>query len=489
MFKIWFLQQLLIVKQMGNKTMLYRLKPAYILRGWKGKTGVMVRRPDNAVKPLNNIELQTLMLCDGETELTDDLLDDAMRQVLQEYQAKGFIECCEQPAALEADQYYRRYHNRYVQNIFWSITGRCNYRCRHCYMDAPEGALGELSTEQALDLIDQMAECGVLRVDLTGGEPFVRRDFWHLVDRILAHKMTIGMVYTNGWLLNETVLDRFEERGLKPKFSVSFDGVGWHDWMRGVKGAEEAALRALRLCQQRGFATNVEMCIHRGNKDTLPQTIEALRAVGVQNIKLGNVAQTPLWQCNSQGNALTNQEYVEAMLPYITWYYQAGQPVQHLMMSNVIDLHKDRPYKILAEQYDGTEKCLDCHMCSAVRYASYITPEGRLLPCMPMTASPEQERFPLVQEIGLQHGLSDSYYMQFANGRVKDLLAANAECAACEARYRCGGGCRATALLEGEHQLMGCDRNMCMLWKGGYVERIRQIAEEAAAKYGKEVSP
>ncbi len=463
--------------------MFYKLKSAYVLRGWQGKTGVMVRRPDNAVKFLSNVELQTLMVCDGETELTDDLLNDAMRKVLQEYQTKGFIERCEKPTALEADQYYRYYHNRYVQNIFWSITGRCNYRCRHCYMDAPEGALGELSTEQAFDLIDQMADCGVLRVDITGGEPFVRRDFWRLVDRILSYNMVVGKIYTNGWLLNEKVLDEFERRGIKPDISISFDGVGWHDWMRGVSGAEEAALRALQLCKERGFVTDVEMCVHRGNKDTLPQTIEALRAVGVKNIKLGNVAQTPLWQCNSQGNALTNQEYVEAMLPYITWYYQEGQPIQHLMLSSIIDLNKNQPYKIIAEHYDGTEKCLDCYMCNAVRYASYITPEGRLLPCMPMTASPEQERFPLVQDIGLQHGLSDSYYMQFANGRVKDLLAANAECASCPYRLKCGGGCRATALLGGSRQLMGCDRTMCLLWKGGYVERIRQTAEKARAAY------
>ena len=101
-----------------------------------------------------------------------------------------------------------------------------------------------------------------------------------------------------------------------------------------------------------------------------------------------------------------------------------------------------------------------------------------------MTASPEQDKFPLVQDIGLRQGLSDSYYMQFVAGKVKDLFAANPECNACQYRYWCGGGCRANALLEGDHDLMGCDRTMCMMWKEGYVDRIRQIADEAVAKYG-----
>ena len=351
-------------------------------------------------------------------------------------------------------------------------------------MDAPEGRLGELSTEQALDLIDQMADCGVLRVDLTGGEPFVRKDFWQLVDRILSYKMTIGTVYTNAWLLNEKVLDEFEKRGQKPEFSVSFDGLGWHDWMRGVPGAEEAALRALKLCHDRGFPTDVEMCIHKGSKDTLAQSVMALKAVGVERVKVGNVADTPLWRCNSQGNALTDREFAEAMLPYITWYYQAGRPVQELMLTTVATLRRDEPYKVIPARYEGEDKCANCYLCGAARMNCYITPEGRLLPCMPMTASPEQDKFPLVQDIGLKAGLSDSYYMQFVNGRIRDLLAANPECNACAYRYKCGGGCRATALLEGNLQLMGCDRTMCMLWKNGYVDRIRQIAEDAIRTYG-----
>ena len=92
-----------------------------------------------------------------------------------------------------------------------------------------------------------MAECGVLQVDITGGEPFVRKDFWQLVDRIRSYGMVIGKDLYKRLLLHEAILDAFEQRGINPAFSISFDGVGWHDWMRGVPGAEEAALRALRL--------------------------------------------------------------------------------------------------------------------------------------------------------------------------------------------------------------------------------------------------
>ena len=464
--------------------MIYRLKSPYLLRGWKKMPWVLVERPDNKTQYLSKMQFQALLLCDGKTDVAIDRLDDEMQATLQQCKEMGWIESCEQPQLLEQDQYYRYFKNRYVKSVFWSITGRCNYRCRHCYMDAPDGALGELSTEQALDLIDQMAACGVLSVDITGGEPFMRRDFWQLIDRILAHKIAIGVVYTNGWLLNETVLDEFEKRHLKPEISISFDGVGWHDWMRGIKGAEEAALRALRLCQERGFTTDVQICIHRGNKDVLPQTVALLKKLGVDRARTGNVYMTDLWRCHSEGNELTEEEYIDAMIQYIPLYYQAGCPIE-LKIGSVIFLQTDGSYVVAGGNYDGRKENLNSYLCGGARWNCYITPEGRLLPCMPMTSGSRevQELFPLIRDIGLQKGLDDSFYMQFVNRRVKDLMAVNKECADCKYSLICGGGCRASALLSGDHNLMGCDRSMCKLLKNGYDERIRQVAEQARAAY------
>lgn len=464
--------------------MFYRLKAEYVLRGWEGMAWVLVKRPENETQNLSSEQFQILTLCDGETELSGELLDETLKKALCQCESNGWIEPSVESVPLNRAQYYRYYRNRFVESVFWSITGKCNFRCRHCYVDAPDGKLGEVSTEQALDLIDQMNECGILSVDLTGGEVFVRKDLWQLLERIRFYQMTIGTVYTNGWLLNKEVLDRFEQLGMKPRFSVSFDGVGWHDWMRGVSGAEEATLRALRLCHERGFPTAVGMCVHRGNIGTLPKTVEVLRSVGVTYIKTTHVDMTDLWRCNSQGNEMTYEEYIEAMLPYIDWYYREGRPIERLEIGGVAELTQDTLAKLMMHSYNGTEECLECYLCGVTRWSCYITPEGRLVPCMPMASSPEQSRFPLIQEIGLRQGLSNSYYMQFVNGRVKDLFAENTECNACKYRYKCGGGCRASALLQGDHNLMGCDREMCTFWKNGYEERILKAIQKAEAKYG-----
>lgn len=459
----------------------YRLKSPYSLRGWEKVSWALIKRPENKFRALRNEAFQTLLLCDGSTDV-DEYASDEMKQLLHKYEEEGIIEPCSAGTALEEDQYYRYYDNRFVRSVFWSITGRCNYRCRHCYMDAPEGALGELSHEQAIHLIDEMAECGVLRVDITGGEPFVRTDFWSLIDRILSHKMTIGQVYTNGWLLNDKILHEFERRNLKPEFSISFDGVGWHDWMRGINGAEEAAIKALKLCKRRGFSMNVEMCIHKGNQNTIPETVKLLADIGVPALKTSTVLSTDLWKRNSEGNALDVREYTEAMIRYIPHFFEAGMPM-NVMLAGVISLYRaSDKFSVIPVKYDGTEKCKDRLLCGATRYACYITPEGRLLPCMPMTACKEQEMFPLVQDIGLKKGLKDSFYMKIVDSRVKDLLAVNEKCASCSHKYQCGGGCRAIA-LEQTGDLMGCNGNQCILWEEGYVDRIQEAAKAAVARY------
>lgn len=464
--------------------MYYRLQDNFILRGWDKMNTAMVERPGNQMIALSEMNFKVLLLCDGETDFDGLALSEEETVSLQKMLEEKVIAVCSEPTPLREEQRYRRYPNRFVDSCFWSITGRCNFRCRHCFMDAPDAKLGEMSHEDAMRFIDEMAECGVLRVDITGGEPFVRQDFWELVDHMQARGIAIDMIYSNGWLLTDDVLDQFEKRRMKPRFSVSFDGLGWHDWMRGIEGAEQAALDALALCIRRGYYVNVEMCIHRGNLSVFRESICKLAEIGIPDIKCSNVATTPLWERHSEGNALTRQEFTDAMLEYIPHFFEDGMPV-YLVICDTIVLHKNSTeYEVVAEKRSGTEECLDCHLCGAARYSCYISPEGRMLPCMPITACEGQIEFPRFQDVGLRSGLSDGAYMQFVDRRVRDLLAINEKCAACEHKLVCGGGCRAAA-LEQTGDLMGEDPTQCFLWENGYVEKIHRAADEAIARCAK----
>ena len=62
--------------------MFYRLKPEYVLRGWEEMAWVLVKRPENQVRQLPKDMFQVLLLCDGETELSDVLLEAPMKKIL-----------------------------------------------------------------------------------------------------------------------------------------------------------------------------------------------------------------------------------------------------------------------------------------------------------------------------------------------------------------------------------------------------------------------
>lgn len=221
----------------------YRLIPDVQLRGWQKLPYALVNRGLGEVSFLNETVFRYISLLNGLCDISLNLVPQKVRDIASEGVKQGWLEKLDAPAPLNPDQEYRVYDNRFIRTIHWSITGKCNYRCKHCYMSAPQAKLGELPHETIMDIIQQMADCGVINVTLTGGEPLVRSDFWEIVDALQKHKIGISQIYSNGKLVNEELLNGLLERGLRPEFNMSYDGdEGWHDWMRGIPDAGRLAM-------------------------------------------------------------------------------------------------------------------------------------------------------------------------------------------------------------------------------------------------------
>ena len=181
----------------------YRLKRPWALRGWDKLPYALVDADAKRTLFVSRPEFEALALCDGSVDTDWGFVAPATRDLVRKIAERDFVEPCADGASVEDWQRYRTYDCRYVKMAHWSVTGRCNYRCKHCYMSAPDAKYGELSHETCMRVIDELADCGVYRMSITGGEPLVRADFWELVDHMLERGMRIMVIYSNGALVDD----------------------------------------------------------------------------------------------------------------------------------------------------------------------------------------------------------------------------------------------------------------------------------------------
>ncbi len=452
--------------------MFYRLNEKLLLRGWEKLPYAVVEKGVSRPLFISAAEMQALQMCNGLVDLSLPLVPDHVRELLPILTERGIVIPCERGEGINPEQEYKRYPARYIRTAHWSITGHCNYRCKHCYMSAPDAKFGELSHEQVMDIVQQLINCGVMEVSLTGGEPLVRKDFLEIVDALLAGGIRITTIYSNGKLVTDRLLNELDKRGIHPEFNMSFDGVdGWHDWLRGIDGAGRVAEEAFIRCRDKGFPTGAEMCIHQGNKHVLRETVKRLAEMGCRSLKTTPISNVGAWKENGYGESISVDELYQLYYDYIPQYYEDGMPLA-LQLGGFFMADPDEPDCYSLPSLKNCANPEATCVCGHARMVMYISAEGRALPCMALSGMDIQEEFPLITEIGLSKCITDSRYMRLLDTRAAEVLSHNPECASCPHANKCLGGCRASALETNPTDILSPDKAVCAIFKGGWVDKI-----------------
>lgn len=442
------------------------------LRGWKGLPYAIVNLENGVVEFPTKAQFQVLSLCDGTVDLDLAILTVRQRKILNQFSQAGIIFPASEKNEIAEIQKYRLSSNYFINGIHWSMTGRCNLKCKHCYMDAPNYRYKDLDTKTCRTLIAQMREANVTYVTLTGGEPLLRSDFFELLDCLLENDIVIRQIYTNGLLVNETFLHNLLERKISPTFVLSFDGVNCHDWMRGLDGTEEKTKAALKRIIAAGYEVMVDTAIHRGNFESLADTYQLLVQYGVSKWKTSLVYETDRWKESGCTTDLSLEELYEEYLQIIAMNREAGFPIA-IQLDGFIDCQKGSgEYSIPYERFDGSNDCLEKNSCITCRCHPYLLPNGKLIPCASMT-----EQFSSTASDLTQTTLSDVYsdmqsdFFGLTNMKVRDVMEHNEDCRTCEYKYQCGGGCRAMAFFD-HTGLYGKSRTNCHFFFNHYREKI-----------------
>ena len=180
-----------------------------------------------------------------------------------------------------------------LSRVVWELTHKCCFRCAFCGSRAGEARVNELNTEECLDVARQLADLGCGRVNLLGGEIFLRDDWARIVGALAGLGLKVCVI-TSGFILTAATVKTLSRLGIE-SVAVSLDGPERvHDACR-QRGSYRRALEAIAALTEAGIPTSVITTLRANNAPLLPEFYESLKAYPIF-----------AWQlqaCNSMGYA------------------------------------------------------------------------------------------------------------------------------------------------------------------------------------------
>ena len=301
-------------------------------------------------------------------------------------------------------------------NVTWEITLECNLQCVHCLSNSGRRSDDELSHEECLHLMDQLAALKVFQVNIGGGEPFIRPDFIDLL-RYGHGKGIVTCVSTNG-----TMIDRGLARDLSSLemlyLQVSLDGAtsDVNDSIRG-KGTYKKILDAMDCLAGEGVKFSINTVLTKIN---FPQLDKLRKQAG----EFG--AELRVSRFRPSGRGKNSKDYLGPTKDQLETFSQ-------WLNENELVRTGDSFFCLTSD--DRRKKGLD--MCGAAKMTCCISPMGQLYPCA------------FLQEATFMAGniLESPFKYLWDNSPVFHKLR-NLDIQSCRDCYRfevCRGGCPAMA--------------------------------------------
>ncbi|MBO4300404.1 MAG: heme b synthase [Desulfovibrio sp.] len=320
--------------------------------------------------------------------------------------------------------------------IAWEVTRSCNLACRHCRAEAHlKPYPGELSTKEALSLIDTFPQVGKPIIIFTGGDPMMRPDVYDLVS--YAHgKGFVCAFAPNGTLITPQTAAMIRDAGVS-RCSISIDGpdAQSHDSFRGVPGAFDASLRGMACLKEAGVPFQINTTVTRNNLNTFTQIFQLCETVGASAwhifllVPMGRAA-------GLADQVITAAEYEKVL----HWFYSFRKNT-HMHLKATCAPHyyrimrqraREEGLKVTPEFFGMdalTRGCLGGTGFCFISHVGQVQPCGYLeLNCGNVRETP----FPQIWRLS-------PYFLQF-----RDQSCYKGKCGVCEYHKVCGG-CRARA--------------------------------------------
>jgi len=333
--------------------------------------------------------------------------------------------------------------------LFWETTIKCNLTCAHCRrLESDEAAVRDLSTEQAKNLIEQLAELGKGQTMMpllvfSGGEPLCRDDLFELV----GYSRSLGIIpalATNGTLVDANAAEKIRDSGTA-RVAVSIDGATaeMHNKLRQMDGSFEKAIEGIGHLRDKKVPFQINVTLTKHNAGQLEEIYEQAKSLGAVAVHIFMLVPVGCGQELAETDMLSPQQYEKKLLE-ICRLDGRGE----LQMKVTCGPHYER---VIREQglyqsrfstettsdviAGGSEHKRASRGCLAGLGVLFVGHQGDVFPCgyLPVNCGNI-----------LKDKLSDIWYKNEDLAQMRDSDKLQGKCGICGYRQICGG-CRARA--------------------------------------------
>ncbi len=344
--------------------------------------------------------------------------------------------------------------------IFWETTAGCNLECIHCRRITVANQLlpQDLTTAEALDMVDQIAALGRPIFVLSGGEPLFRPDIFDIARHAASTGLIVALA-TNGTLITADVAHKIKESGIR-RVSVSFDGADapTHDIFRGP-GAFDKAVTGMAHLREVGVPCQINTTVASHNVHQMPETLALAKRMGAVALHLFLLVPVGCGVEIAEDKQISPEEY-EAVLNWMYDVEMVGDIElkatcaphyfrivrQRQAEERHMGIFRKRPESMHRQQHGGNTHTgghpgghpamnTMTKGCLAGTGVTFISHRGEVFPCGYLPVEAGHIRRQSFQEVWQTSPL-------FAELREPDML--GGKCGLCEFKKICAG-CRARA--------------------------------------------
>ena len=244
--------------------------------------------------------------------------------------------------------------------VQFELTFRCNERCKHCYCPRDNDVSSELSTDEIKHVIDDLKEMNVVDLTFTGGDLFVRKDTFEILEYAYSLGFTIN-IFTNGTLLQEE--DFYRLKKIYPR-SVHFSIYNYipekHDAFTCLPGSFKKTTDAIKKCKLLGIPVNIKTSLVEENYDDVD---------GILNLakELGTTIQVSLQVAPTNSGDMKSTEH---RLRGVEQYADVMRRVNNQILLSCSG-------DFISTSKKDTERSI----CGAGAFSLNINPYGEVFPC------------------------------------------------------------------------------------------------------------